>query len=269
MSDDDMYWPDKYPWSRRPAPRTPARAPVVDQGHPDAWLTSSASSLPSSSASPRPCLRASTAAHLSKDRAGTPHSGLSGLGILTRLELWPEAMRRVARLKAHPRAQERFLDAWCRVPMCSTVRRWVGDDDLFFSRLRVLLPVLRRAGDRALPPAAGARTRRRVVVTTLAIARKFALYGCENVDPHNLSSAPWPPREGAAILTAPEHRARSSALHACLAKRKANTSSTRGGGISEAWRRIRAIRVAAARPRSADARSDSAAFCGSRRRSQP
>ena len=29
MSDDDMYWPDKYPWSRRPAPRTPARSPVV------------------------------------------------------------------------------------------------------------------------------------------------------------------------------------------------------------------------------------------------
>ena len=29
MSDDDMYWPDKHPWSRRPAPRTPARAPVV------------------------------------------------------------------------------------------------------------------------------------------------------------------------------------------------------------------------------------------------
>ena len=29
MSDDDMYWPDKYPWSRRPAPRTPARAPVM------------------------------------------------------------------------------------------------------------------------------------------------------------------------------------------------------------------------------------------------
>ena len=28
MSDDDMYWPDKYPWSRRPAPRTPARTPV-------------------------------------------------------------------------------------------------------------------------------------------------------------------------------------------------------------------------------------------------
>jgi hypothetical protein len=29
MSDDDMYWADKYPWSRRPAPRTPARAPVM------------------------------------------------------------------------------------------------------------------------------------------------------------------------------------------------------------------------------------------------
>jgi hypothetical protein len=29
MSDDDMYWPDKYPWSRRPAPRPPARAPVM------------------------------------------------------------------------------------------------------------------------------------------------------------------------------------------------------------------------------------------------
>jgi hypothetical protein len=28
MSDDDMYWPDKYPWSRRPTPQTPARVPV-------------------------------------------------------------------------------------------------------------------------------------------------------------------------------------------------------------------------------------------------
>jgi hypothetical protein len=26
MSDDDMYWPDKYPWSRRPAPRRPVTA---------------------------------------------------------------------------------------------------------------------------------------------------------------------------------------------------------------------------------------------------
>jgi hypothetical protein len=29
MSDDDMYWPHKYPWSRRPAPRTLAHAPVM------------------------------------------------------------------------------------------------------------------------------------------------------------------------------------------------------------------------------------------------
>jgi hypothetical protein len=49
-------------------------------------------------------------------------------------------MRRVAGLKAHPRAQERFLNASCRVPMCSTVCRWVGDDALFFAGLRVLLP---------------------------------------------------------------------------------------------------------------------------------
>jgi hypothetical protein len=29
MSDDEMYWPNEYPWSRRPAPRKPARAPVI------------------------------------------------------------------------------------------------------------------------------------------------------------------------------------------------------------------------------------------------
>jgi hypothetical protein len=64
---------------------------------------------------------------------------LTGLGALTHDKAWPDAMRAVIELGAvHPDARIRFLKAWTRVPTYN-IREWVGDDDLLFTALRVLL----------------------------------------------------------------------------------------------------------------------------------
>jgi hypothetical protein len=65
---------------------------------------------------------------------------LLGLGGLTRDKAWRDAMRAVIELgSVHPDASIRFLKARTRVPTYD-IRQWVGDDDLLFAALRVLLP---------------------------------------------------------------------------------------------------------------------------------
>ena len=67
---------------------------------------------------------------------------VGGFGVLSRQNLWPEALRRIVKLAtAHPHAQRRFLDIWCRVAMGRFIHK-VGDDDLFYSGLRVLFTPL-------------------------------------------------------------------------------------------------------------------------------
>ena len=129
---------------------------------------------------------------------------LPGLGILTRRKLWPAAMHRVIDLQAHERAQARFLEGWCRVPM-SMVREWVGNDDVFFRGLRVLLPPYRGPtatlfrGQVKSEPVGMSWTR------SFAIAQKFALYGIENVNPHGVAPPHIKARANPIVLLAKAH----------------------------------------------------------------
>jgi hypothetical protein len=130
---------------------------------------------------------------------------LGGLGLLSRHDLWSEAMRRISKLEAsHPRAQERFLDVWTRVPQ-GIYRTRVNDDDIFFAALRVLLPpyagggVQLYRGQLAGEPVGPSWTR------SYHIAKKFALYGWDNVDPNRLDRAKIAARDGAVVLRARVH----------------------------------------------------------------
>jgi hypothetical protein len=130
---------------------------------------------------------------------------LTGLGLLTRHNLWPEAMRRVVKLgAAHTHAQGCYLDNWMRVGWLE--RRLVGDDDLFFTSLRVLLP---RYEGPAMQLYRGSLASEPLGVSWSRgyhNALKFALYGLDNVDPHRLhpnyrgSRVPNRKREGAVVL---------------------------------------------------------------------
>jgi hypothetical protein len=111
-------------------------------------------------------------------------------------------MRRIVGLQAHPNAQHRFLNTWSRVAMSARMHEWVGDEDLVFAALRVLLP--RYVGP-AIILFRGQITGDRVGASwtrSFAIAQNFALYGSENVNPHNLGATHFPPRKNAAILRA-------------------------------------------------------------------
>lgn len=128
----------------------------------------------------------------------------SGLGLLTRHKVWPEAMRRVVELgTAHPLAQQRHLDIWMRVGW--TLRQFVDDDDLFFAGLRILLP---RYDGPSMPHYRGQLANEPVGVSWSRgyyNALKFALYGLDNVDPRRLHPAyrgpvPKPTREGTVVL---------------------------------------------------------------------
>lgn len=115
---------------------------------------------------------------------------------------WPEAMRRVVEIStAHPEAQRHFLATWTRVGW-QDVRQWVGDDDLFYAALRMLLPSYDGpdrqlfGGQLASEPVGLSWTR------SHNIAVKFALYGIENVDPNNLIKARIAPRSAGVVLCA-------------------------------------------------------------------
>jgi hypothetical protein len=118
---------------------------------------------------------------------------------------WPEAMRRVVEVgAAHPDAQRRFLGLWQRVPW-GPVRQWVGDDELFVTALRVLLPsydgpaIKLFRGQLADEPVGLSWTR------SYLVALKFALYGAENADANNLSKARIPARAGGVVLSSLVH----------------------------------------------------------------
>jgi hypothetical protein len=128
---------------------------------------------------------------------------VGGFGLLSKHKLWRDAMLGVSKVETpHPRAQQRFLDAWTRVPWGYFVRDQMGDDDIYFAALRKLLPlyegppVTLYRGQLGREPVGASWTR------SFKIATKFALYGAENVDPDNLYRAKFPPRTGAVLLVA-------------------------------------------------------------------
>jgi hypothetical protein len=115
---------------------------------------------------------------------------------------WPQAMQRVVELgSAHPDAQRIFLDTWVKIPTYM-IRQWVGDDDLFFAALRILLPsyngpsIWLFRGQGAGDPTGLSWSR------SYQIAVKFALYGGANVDPNNLQRARKPIDENGIVLSA-------------------------------------------------------------------
>lgn len=121
------------------------------------------------------------------------------LGRLTGADLWPEAMSGIVKLGvAHPAAQAKFLDTWARVGGSLMIKE-TGDDDLFFSALRVLMPSYEGSsiqlwrGQRANDPLGFSWSR------SLHIAVKFALFGTANVNPLSLPKR-LPSCEGAALL---------------------------------------------------------------------
>jgi hypothetical protein len=62
-----------------------------------------------------------------------------GLRLLTERNLWPRAMRAIIEIeKVHPRACRRFHRSWPHNGWM--VRALVGDDDIYFKALRLLLP---------------------------------------------------------------------------------------------------------------------------------
>ena len=106
---------------------------------------------------------------------------LRGLGMLTKHKLWSDAFQRVVALGVvHPNAQQRFLNAWCRVG--SSLRQIIDDDPTLCDALRVLLPCYRG------PPVSlyrGESARRQHIglswTRSYHLAEKFALYGIESV----------------------------------------------------------------------------------------
>jgi hypothetical protein len=155
-----------------------------------------------------------TGEHCGNSRRGSRrHAALSryGIGLLgpgegnDRPNLWPEAMRRLLDVTAHPRAQERFLDAWIRVPM-TDLRRWTGNDDLFFAGLRVLLPNYDARHAKPLTLYRGQLRGEPIGVSwthSVNTALRYALYGSANVKgrPKALARRRGP-RAGAVMMCA-------------------------------------------------------------------
>ena len=129
-----------------------------------------------------------------------------GLGYLTRHDAWQEAMQRIVNLNAHAGAQRRFLETWERVGYA--LRKHVGDDNLFFAALRVLMPPYEG------PPMTLYRGQLRDYrpepswTRSHHIAYKFALFGTDNVDPIKLiaQKKPVAGRSNAVILQGTAHR---------------------------------------------------------------
>ncbi len=126
---------------------------------------------------------------------------LSDLGFLTEYGLWPDAMRRVLVLgRVHPNAREQFLTTWKRTGY--PARHLIGNDDLFFAVLRVLLPPYDGPAERLW------RGQRQADPVGLSwtcshhVAVKFALYGTASVDPHALHRAQITAYEDAVVLQA-------------------------------------------------------------------
>ena len=70
-----------------------------------------------------------------------PALHLGGLGLFKKHGLWSDAMRRaIAVGDAHPKARERILNGWMRVPWGRYILPEVGDVDLYLAGLRILLP---------------------------------------------------------------------------------------------------------------------------------
>ena len=86
------------------------------------------------------------------------------------------------------------------------MRGYVGDDDLFFAALRALTvpydgpAITLWRGQPKSDPVGMSWTR------SVDIAMKFALYGLENVYPHRMRTAPFPPREDGVLMRVVAHR---------------------------------------------------------------
>jgi hypothetical protein len=124
-----------------------------------------------------------------------------GFKFLADRKLWREAARAIVSMDAiHPVAQQRFINAWCRV----SFSRYLPADDLFFALLRKIFPPY-EGGDEAL--FRGQRVGDEPGVSwTVAphIALKFAWFGEENIAPIALAldGPDKPTRDHAVILSA-------------------------------------------------------------------
>jgi hypothetical protein len=126
---------------------------------------------------------------------------------LSRHSLLSEAIGRVIALgKVHPLAQRLFLETWIWVP-AADLRASVGDDDLFFDALRMLLPPydgqgvqLYRGQLHGQPPGMSWTSQYRVATT-------IALFGMQAVgDPDYALANGMQPRDGAEILEVWAHK---------------------------------------------------------------
>jgi hypothetical protein len=130
---------------------------------------------------------------------GEPRKAVSFPGFCALYGNWPDPFRRIVELgTVHPEAQAGFLDTWRRAPTYM-FREYVGDDDLYFRGLRVLLPsydgppTMLYRGQVDGDPIGTSWSR------SYHIAKKFALYSWNNVNPITLKTDSKP-RENSVVL---------------------------------------------------------------------